>query len=165
MTISAQKFLHGVYSGTRALGDKAVSSDGSLEIEGYEGLWLLTKQFPYPVSSVGGEIEIAMPMGMNSVQPQQIKIAHQGQVMFYETTAGHISDALLNLLKTGARFNAKVYEGTPDSFIKAKRIVDCFMVIDDPDRDFENRSQALTIGGTIHYHYFGEEIVGNRTPV
>ncbi|MBX9899403.1 MAG: hypothetical protein K2Y28_01350 [Burkholderiaceae bacterium] len=165
MTVSALNTLKGLYNSVRAMGDKAVSSDSAFEIEGYEGMWLLTKQFPFPVSSSQGEIEIPMPMGMNSAQPQQAKIYHQGQVTFFETTAGHISGLMLNLLRSGGRFNAKIYEGTPDSFLKAKRVVDCFLVMDDPDRDWENRAQVLTISGTIHYHFFGEEIAGNRLPV
>ncbi len=162
MSVSSQTMLRGIYGGVRALGDKAVSSDSALEIEGFENLWLLTKQFPHPVATIGGEIEIPLPMGMSSAQPQQIKIYNQGQVTFFETTAGHVSSAMLNLLKSGGTFNAKVYEGTPESFTKARRIIDCFFVMDNPDRDWENRAQALTISGTIHFHYFGEEIAGNR---
>lgn len=165
MTISALSYLKGMYGSARAMGDKAVSSDGALEIEGFEGMWLLTKQFPWPVTSSQGEIEIPMPMGSNSAQPQQAKTYHQGQVTFFETTANHVSSMMLDMLKSGGRFNAKVYEGTPESFVRAKPLRDCFLVLDDADRDWENRSQVLTISGTIHYHYFGDDLPGNRAPV
>lgn len=159
----SSKLLQGIYSGMRALGDKAISSDAAFEIEGFEGMWLLIKQFPYPVSSAGGEIEIPSPMGMNTVQPQQVKVMHSGAISIFETKTGHASSLLLNLLRNGeaGRFNAKIYEGTPDSFSKAKIITDAFLVMDDPDRDFENRTTPLMITGQIFYHYFGEEIAGN----
>ncbi|NDI85061.1 hypothetical protein [Undibacterium crateris] len=165
MTISALNLLKGTYGSIRAMGDKVISSDGALEIEGFEDMWMLTKQFPWPVMSSGGEIEIPMPMGMNSTQPQQTKIYHQGAITLFETTANHVSAMMLSQLRSGARFNAKVYEGVPESFIRAKRIVDCFLVLDNPDRDWENRSQVMTITGTIHFHYFGDDIPGNRAPV
>jgi hypothetical protein len=58
-------------------------------------------------------------------------------------------------------FDAKVYEGTPQQYLRYKPIYKCFIQVDDPDRDWENRSQALLISGTVFYHYFGEVVEGN----
>jgi hypothetical protein len=48
-----------------------------------------------------------------------------------------------------------------DYYLRVKRIVDCFVQVDDPDRDWENRAQVLMITGTVFYHYFGETGAGN----
>jgi hypothetical protein len=34
-------------------------------------------------------------------------------------------------------------------------------VFDNPDRDWENRSQVTMVSGTLNFHYFGEKIPGN----
>ena len=85
-----------------------------------------------------------------------------------ETVAGNIDQMLVELITRGGTypsgggtFNAKIYEGTPQKFLRAKRIIDAFIQMDIPDRDWENRSQPLLFSGTIFYHYFGELIPGN----
>jgi len=166
MAVSANQFLKRNHDSIRAMGDKVISSNGSLEIVGHEGLWKLTKQFPWPVSTVAGEIDIPTPMGANMWQPQQTKIAHQGQVSFQEVVVGAVDNMLIDLIHSGGtkgRFNAKVYEGTTETFIRYKPIYDCFMVIDNPDRDFENRSQVMVISGNLFFHYYGEIVQGNST--
>jgi hypothetical protein len=163
MTVSAAQFLKKNHDQIQALGDKVISSDGSLEIVGFEGLWSLTKQFPWPTATVAGEIDIPTPLGANMYQPQQFKVAHQGQVSFQEVIAGSIDNMLIDLIQGGGRFNAKVYEGTPGVNLRYKPIYDCFLVIDNPDRDFENRSQVMTISGNMFFHYYGEIVTGNST--
>ncbi len=167
MTVSSAQHLKGYYDATRALGDKVVVSDATLEIEGFETMHFLTPQFPMPELSVAGEIEIPTPLGAAAWQPQQTKVHQQGSITLMETTAGHVSDMLLRLLTGGSqgRFNAKIYEGTPDKFYRAHRIIDCFMQIENPDRNWEDRSQVLKLTGTIFFHYFGEQIPGNVKPV
>jgi hypothetical protein len=64
-------------------------------------------------------------------------------------------------VKNTVKFNAKVYEGTPSQFSVAKPIYDCFIQLENPDRDWESRSQVLNISGTLFVHYFNEEIPGN----
>lgn len=161
MTVSTSSLLKGHYDATRALGAKVISSDFALEIEGFEQSWLKCKQFPWPQTSPTGEIEIPMPLGAMQYQPQQLKIAHQGQISLLEDVAGSADQLLVNIIASGGLFNAKVYEGTPQQYLRVKRIVDCFIQVDDPDRDWENRSQVLMITGTVFFHYFGETNAGN----
>jgi len=161
MTVSNTQYLKGFYDVTKALGAKIISSDFTFEIAGFEQNYLLCKQAPWPEVSPEGEIEVSSPLGAAYVQPQQIKIRHQGPVTFMETTQGSIDNMMVNLITSGGIFNATVYEGTPQRFLRAKKLVDCFIQLDDPDRDWENRSQILLFSGTLHYHYFGEIIPGN----
>jgi hypothetical protein len=142
------------------MGDKAVSSDFTFEIDGFEQYYLLTKQCPWPELSPQGEIEVPGPLGSKLWQPQQIGTALQGPISLFETAAGHIDQLMVNLIRGGARFNAWIYEGTPERFVRAKRILDCFIQLDSPDRDWENRSQVLTFSGTLFFHHFGEQKTG-----
>lgn len=168
MTVSNTAYLKGFYDTTKTLGAKVISADFTFEIEGFEQNYLLCKQAPWPEVSPAGEIEVPTPLGATMWQPQQIKVAQQGQISLMETVAGSISQMQVDLLTRGGMyanggctFNAKIYEGTPQKFLKAKRIVDCFIQLDNPDRDWENRSQILIFSGTLFFHYFGEEIAGN----
>lgn len=156
MTVSSGSALKGLFNVTKALGDKIISSDATLEIVGREGLYLLTKQFPFPILTTSGEIEIPMPMGGSAWQPQQAKINQQGGITFMETIDSPVQEFLDSVIEAGGRFNAIVYEGTPTNFKRRLPIYDCFVQIDPPDRDFENKSQILLITGTIFYHYFGQ---------
>ena len=151
-------YLKGIYVATAALGDKVVSSDAYFEIEGFEQIGLLIKQFPWPELSPAGEIEVPMPNGAARWQPQQLKINQQGQVTFMETQTGHVQAFLEQVIfNSGARFNAKVYEGTPDDHTRVCSIRDCFIQLDNPDRDWENRGQIMMISGTLFFHYFGNQ--------
>lgn len=151
-------YLKGIFSATAAMGDKVISSDAFFEIEGHEEIGLLIKQFPWPELSVAGEIEVPMPYGSARWQPQQIKINQQGGVTLMETQAGHIQSFMEQIIgESGARFNAKVYEGTPDDHTRVCKIRDCFFQLDNPDRDWESRAQIMLISGTLFFHYFGNQ--------
>lgn len=163
MTVSTQKYLKGLHDSTRAMGRKAINSDFTIEIEGYEGVYLLTKQCPWPTLTVGGEIEIPTPLGGTVWEAQQTKTAQQGSISFLETVAGDIEQLMVDLIKDGGYFNAKIYEGTPKKYIRYKRIEDCFIQLDPVDRDWENRSQVLTFAGSMFYHYYGEVVEGNSS--
>jgi hypothetical protein len=161
MAVSNPEFLKGMYNVTRAMGDKAVASDAMLVIEGHEQIQLLTKSFPWPTTSTQGEIEVPSPVGAGSWQPQQLRVHQQGQVSFLETTRGHIQRFLEEIVLTGGRFDAVVYEGTPERFQRAYKLRDCFVQLDPGERDWESRSQVLMLNGTIFYHYFSESIPSN----
>ena len=161
MTLSVGTQLRAFHNTGKALGAKAVSSDFAFAIDGFEQYWMLCKQAPWPELSTAGEIDVPGPLGSASWGQQQAKINGQGAISFMETTAGSIDQMLVQLITSGGFFNAKIYEGTPEKFIRAKRITDCFIQMDSADRDWENRSQILMFSGTLFYHYFGEVIPGN----
>lgn len=167
MTVTTGNYLKGFYDETQALGAKAVNSDFALVIEGYEDSanWLLCKQAPWPVVAPQGEIEISGPLGMNMYQAQQVKTGQQGQVTFYETISGAMEKAIQEMYSTDTPFNCYVYEGTPDHWFRRKLLRGCFLQIDPVDRDFENRSQAMTVQGTLFFHYFGGKDFEENTGV
>lgn len=161
MTVSSADYLKGLYNTARAMGDKSISSDAYFEIEGFEHLGIVTKQFPFPTLSTAGEIEVPMPMGAAMWQPQQLKINQQGQMSFSETVKGSVAEFLERIVDAGGIFQATVYEGVPSKFHRAYKIVDCFFQADNPDRDHESRSQVTAISGTLFFHFFGQKIPSN----
>lgn len=165
MSLSSPEVLKGFYNLAKAVGDKAINSDSFFEPEGYPQLGILIKQFPWPVLSPGGEIEVPGPMGSGSWQPQQLKVHQQGQISISETITGTAQQFLNTLNVNGGRFNGTVYEGSPDRFYRAIKIRDAFIQLDPVDRDWENRTQVLTFSGTLFFHFYGETIPGNILPV
>lgn len=161
MTVSTANHLQKFYNASAMMGRKVINSDFAFEIEGHEEIWLLTKQVPWAILSSQGEIDVPGELGDHHWQPQQINCAQQGPITLMEATPGTINDTLLALILGGGAFNAKVYEGTPLKFLRYKRYVDCFIVLDSTDRDWENRAQILTFSGTLFYHYFGDDVKGN----
>jgi len=161
MAVSNSDYLKSYHQQIGNVGSPSINSDFYLQIEGYESLSLQTKQAPWPVLSSAGEIEVSGPLGTVRAEPQQAKVYNQGPISFHEDASGSVDSTLLAILSGGGKFNAKIYEGTPENFTLAKRIYDCFIVLDAPDRDWENRAQVLDFTGTLHYHYFGETIPGN----
>lgn len=162
MTVSTGALLKQTYNQVKALGDKSISSDAMFVIDGFEHLRLLCKQFPFPVLSPAGEIAIPTPMGGEAWQPQQLKVNQQGQVSFHETVRGDVQAFIEAVTALGGRFNATAYEGTMESYHRAVKIVDCFFQFDNPDRDWENRAQATLVTGTLFFHFFGDQIKGNK---
>ena len=158
MAIKSGAFIKQLFAATSALGDAAINSDATMEIEGYEGLYLLIKQFPWPELTPGGEIEVPMPMGAARWQPQQLKTHQQGGITFIETVEGHVQTMIDNInFESGARFNAKVYEGTPTDNKRVLQLYDCMLQLEPIDRDTENRGQIMLITGTIFYNFFGAD--------
>jgi hypothetical protein len=162
MSVTNADVLKGYYTGVRALGDKSINSDAWFEIVGFEKIGLLTKQFPWPVLSSLGEIEIPGPNGLVMGQAQQLKTFHQGSISFSETVTGMMHSFTRDVItKNGGVFDANVYEGTPDRFYRGVKIRQCFLQLDNVDRDWENRSQVTMLNGTLFFHFFGEVIPGN----
>lgn len=161
MTVSTGAYLQQSFAQIKTLGDKAVSSDAMFVVDGYEQIRLLTKQFPQPTLSSGGEIAIATPMGGETWQAQQAKANQQGQISFYETVNGDVETFLTSILAAGGRFDATIYEGTMEQYKRGWKITDCFIQLDNPDRDWENRSQVVMLNGTLFFHYTGDRLVGN----
>ncbi|WP_186083668.1 hypothetical protein [Burkholderia gladioli] len=161
MTVNTGALLLAQHSLIRALGDKAIASDAMLVIDGYENIRLLCKQFPWPILTTGGEIEIPAPLGTVMYQPQQIKIAQQGAIEFEETRNGAIQSLFESLIATGGRFDAIVYEGTLEVHKRALPIYSAFVEMEVGTRDWENKSTPLNLGGTLFYHYYGENLGSN----
>ena len=165
MTVNTSVFLRNKYNLTKALGDKALSSDFSLVIEGFEHLQLLIKQAPTPVTTVTGEIEVATPMGAAMWQAQQQKVNQQGQCSIYETVNGHVREFLEKVItQPGGLFQAVMYEGTPDYNYGSYKLVDAFFQPDPTDRDWESRSQVVTVSGSLFYHFFAEKGPARNVP-
>lgn len=163
MTVSSNLVLQGFYNAKQATGAPSINSDATLEIEGHEDLFLNTKQFPWPTVGSAGEIEAPGPLGMNSFEPQQLRIAQQGPITFSETVNGRVMRFMQEVVASGGKFNATAYEGTPDRFVRGYKLVGAFFVPDQPDRDWENRAQIMLFSGTLFYHFFGQTIPGNTT--
>ena len=161
MTVSSKEFLLGSYNASRLLGDKAIVSDAVMVIEGFETLSLLIKQFPMPFLSTEGEIEVPTPLGAKMWQPQQLGVAKQGPISIMETVGGQAHKFCEEVAARGGKFEATMYEGTPERFHRACKIRDAFIQLDNPDRDWESRAQILLVSGTVFFHYFGETLPGN----
>jgi len=160
---STGTFLKGFHETAKSYGAKKKNSDFSLVIAGSEGLFLLCKQFPWPVLAPSESIEVPSILGSAVWEHAQVKTNHQGQIMFMETVAGHVDALLQKIAQQGGNFHAKVYEGTPDNYLCYKPIYGCSMNIENPDRDWENRTQILLYSGTIFFHYYGETVQGPST--
>ena len=167
MTVSSSAILKGHYDQVRAQGDTVVTADFALEIVGHEGLWLRAHQCPWPVLSPEGEIEIPAPLGTRLFQPQQANYAFQGPVSFLEVRSGAAEAMLVSMIENSAdgsaTFDAKIYEGTPQRYLRYKPIYNAFIQVDPVDRDWESRGEGLRLAGTMFYHYFGEIVGGNST--
>lgn len=163
MTVSTGAFLKNFHDTTVALGAKVISSDFTIEIEGFEAMYMLTKQCPWPVLTTGEAIEVPTVLGSAIWEPGQIKANQQGAIAFQETVAGSVDNLLVSLLTKGGEFNAKIYEGTPQKYLSYKRIIKCSLNCEPVDRDWENRTQPLLITGNMFYHYYGEVVKGGST--
>lgn len=162
MALSAPQDLKQYHTAAQALGETSVNSDGTLVIEGFENLMLNTKQFPWPLTTPAGEIERPGPLGMVMAKPQQIKVYQQGPLTLIETQRGAVQTFLEDVVtRNKGIFQARVYEGTPTRFVRGYRLLDCFFVSDNPDRDYENRATLTTISGTMHFHFYGDKLAGN----
>lgn len=146
---------------TLALGDKLNAGDATFEPLGYEGIYLLVKQFPHPKISGGAEIEVPMAGGGKYFDQQPIDTSFQGQITFLETAAGSVAQFARDVIAAGGFFDARVYEGTPSRNTRSYKLERCFFKLDPSDRDWENRTQVLQLSGTLFGNYFGEEKAGN----
>lgn len=156
MTVNTHPVLSTTHQNTRDLGRKASAADAVLVIEGFEGVQLLCKQFPWPMGTVKDGMESYGPNGQMFVQPTNTKTVYEGPVAFYETINGTINKALIDMIQSGAVFQATAYAGRPDDFTDSKDIVDAFLVMDTPDRDWESDTPLLC-AGTLKFHWFAEK--------
>lgn len=153
MTVNSHAVLSSTFQNIQDKGRKASTADAVLVIDGYEGIQLLCKQFPWPVATVKDVMETYGPNGQLIVQPQNTKTKFEGPVAFYETYTGTVDKELIALIESGAVFNATAYAGRPEDYSMKKDIKSAVLVMDTPDRDWENDT-ALLLAGTIHFHWF-----------
>lgn len=163
MAISNASYLKSFHDVTVSMGAKIISSDFTIEIEGFEQFYMLTKQCPWPIISAGEAIEVPTLMGAAIWEPGQTKFHQQGAISFQETVAGHIDKLLVDIITNGGEFNAKIYEGTPQKHLRYKKIHKCTISAEPVDRDWENRTQPMMINGTMFFHYYGEVVAGNSS--
>ena len=149
------------YNVLRSLGNKAVASDTAMVIDGFESAQLLTKQFPRPVNSPNGAIEVPGPLGTRSWQPLQARVDFTGAVTFREAKSGSVNETLKTMLNNRGIFSAWLYEGTGERYTSRRRIVDCFMIIEAPDLGWEERGQMLMFTGAVIGRFFGAKEEGN----
>lgn len=161
MAISNAAYLKQFHDITVGLGHKSVNSDFTIAIDGFEQYYMLTKQCPWPILTASEAIEVPTVLGAAIWEKAQVKFNQQGAIAFQETVTGHIDKLLIDLITKGGEFDATIYEGTPQHFMSAKKIIKCTIQADPLDRDWENRTQVLMITGTMFYHYYGEIIAGN----
>lgn len=163
MAISLGSVLRNFHGLANAMGKKVIASDFTVQIKGYENLYLLTEQCPWPVVTSQGSIEIPSILGSSRAQPQQNKTMFDGDVSFQETVMGNIDQLMVNLIVQGGTFNCRVFEGTPQKYLRYKDLEDCFIVINPTQRNWENRTEVLKFEGAMTYHYYGETVEGNST--
>jgi len=90
MAISTGSYYKQFFDKIVGMGRKAVSSDFTIEISGHEGIYLLTKQCPWPIVSTTGEIEVPTVLGGMMYQAQQNKFGQQSPISFVETENGDV---------------------------------------------------------------------------
>lgn len=164
MTVSTTSQLRQLSDSMDSIGERAINSDFTMVIPGFEQYSPLIKQFPWPVLTPGEAIEVPGPLGSKDWLPSQVNTAFQGAITVSETVVGDAENLLAALLINKGRFKTAIlYEGTPDEFHRAKRIRNLILSIEPVDRDQENRSQLLTLTGTAYFKFLGgsDDIKGN----
>jgi hypothetical protein len=146
---------------TQALGAKLNAGDATFAPVGFDGMYLLVKQFPHPTISGGAEIEVAMAGGGSYWEQQPIETKFTGAITLYETEAGTVKQFAQDVVAAGGYFDVRIYEGTPGRHLRSYLLERCFFKIDPSDRDWENRTQVLMLNGTLYGSFFGRTFPGN----
>jgi hypothetical protein len=149
------------YRLVQALGAKLTAGNFTFEPVGFGGMYLLIKQFPLPFLSGGDAIESPEPGGGFGYVQGPIRTAFEGQVGLQETESGIARQFLVDVIRGGGYFDARIYEGTPGKNTGSYSIEQAFMKIEPPDIDWENRTQLLLLTGSINYRFFGKTYPGN----
>lgn len=161
MPINPAEYHESLFRLTQALGEKINAGDATFEPIGFDGIYLLTKQFPHPHLSGGMEIETAVAGGGKGWEQGPYDPTFQGQITFYDTVAGTVKQFARDVVSAGGYFDARIYEGTPQRHTRSYVLEKCFFRLDPSDRDWENRTMLNMLNGTLFGHYFGKESPGN----
>ena len=157
MTVSSMSVLSRPFQNVNDMGAKAVQADATMVIEGFEDMMLLCKQFPWPVATAGGVIEHWGPLGQKMGQAAQNKTMQEGPIQINETRKNKAGEFLKQIIAQGGEFNATVYAGRPDDYTKKEDLKKCILVMDTPDRDWENDMQVFILAGTMTFHWFANQ--------
>lgn len=156
MTVNSHAVLSSTFQNIQDLGRKASTADAVLVIHGHEKIQLLFKQFPWPVATVKDAMEFFGPNGQAMGQPQNTKTKFEGPVGIYEVQPGTVGQELIDLIESGGVFDATAYAGRPEDHAYTRELKGCFLVMDTPDRDWENDTPLL-LAGTMHFHWFANK--------
>lgn len=157
MTVSSMAVLSRTFQNITDMGAKAVQADATMVIEGFEDMVLLFKQFPWPVATSGGVIEHWGPLGQKMGQRAQNKTMQEGPVQISETRANKAGEFLKQIIAMPSEFNCTVFAGRPDDYTKKEDFKNCILVMDTPDRDWENDMQVFILAGTMTFHWFANQ--------
>lgn len=159
-------FLERKYDAMKSRGDMIVSANAMIVFKGFDGIKLLTKNFPYPVATNLGPIDVPGPNSLMFAQPSQRKIKHEGQLTMMENRLGDLKKFCEDLVSADSwsRLQGRVYEGTDDNYTDFIEFRDAIWTPDDGfERAWEDNTQLATISGSFVYHYFGRSTKGGLT--
>lgn len=110
------------------LADKLVNTYDTLEIDGYGLLLVSTENFSDALPKPTEGIPVLMPLGIMRKQPNQTRImAKNIPVKIYEAELEKIETMRKNILESrSSKFQCTLYKGTPESYVWAKKYVNCF---------------------------------------
>jgi hypothetical protein len=163
MAVSTGSFTKAIHGDIRNLGNKAILSDATLVIKGFEHVQFLCNSFPWPIITTQQAIDVPGPLGTKMVQPGQAKTSYSGPITFQETVAGTCDQFLLDLISQGGVFDAKIYEGTPRAYLRYKVIEQAHIYMEKPPQRDWGSATLLIFSGVLNYHYYGETVDGAAT--
>lgn len=161
MAIITADYLETNYRLSLAMGAKLNAANATFAPVGFEGMYILVKQFPHPIISGGTEIEVAMPGGGRYYEQSSPDTSFTGPITFFETEAANVQQFMRDVMTRGGYFDARIFEGTPERYSRSYLIERAFIKLDLPDRDWENKAMVLMLSGTINFNYFGQSSTGN----
>lgn len=157
MARNSAGFLERKYDAMKARGDMIVSANAMIVFKGFEGMKFLTKNFPWPVATNLGTIEVPGPNSLKFAQPAQRLIMMTGQLTMMENRLGDLKKFCEELVSapSWSRLQGTVYEGTDDNFTHSAEFRDAVWTPEAMERAWEDSTQLATVGGAFVYHYFG----------
>lgn len=166
MARNTGRFLERKYDSMKSRGDFIVSANAMIVFKGFEGMKFLAKNFPFPVPTNLGAIDVPGPNSLMFAQPAQRKVKHEGQITMMENRLGDLKDFCEQLVSADSwsRLQGRVYEGTDDNYTDYSVFRDAIWTPDDGfERAWEDSTQLATISGSFVYHFFGERGKGGLT--
>jgi hypothetical protein len=161
MPIHGADYHQRLFSLANALGAPLIAADAMLVPLGFEDVSLLIKNFSQPVISGGDEIQITYPGGGKGWAQSPIDTSYQSPFQIKETEGFRAQGFFSDVLAAGGYFDARIYEGTTERFLRTYMLRKCFIKLEPTERDAENRNMIVIYNGTLFGHYFGETEPGN----